>query len=227
MRRLMITVALVAGVLGAAPDGFQLKTPTDWKWRTDSPVTVTEASGALAATQWYYVGMAPGWHVTTNPGVLLFHPAHDGRGNFSLRSEIFLFPGDNPRDNNDEYGLFIGGRALEQGSAAPVYTAFVVRRDGRAAIIKRNGATATALVDWKANSAVVPQAGKDAMKNALTVDVGATDVVFSANDKEIARVPRADVVADGAVGFRVGQSLNLHITTFDLTHRLAPVPVKK
>jgi hypothetical protein len=53
------------------------------------------------------------------------------------------------------------------------------------------------------------------------------DVVFSVNDKEVARVPRADVTTDGAVGFRVGTSLNLHITTFDLTHRLAPVPVKK
>lgn len=223
MRRLMIMVTLMAGVLGTAPAGFQLKTPTDWKWRTDSPATVTEAGGSLAATQWYYVGMAPGWHVTTNPGILLYHPSHEGRGNFSLRSEIFLFPG----DNQEEYGLFIGGQALEPASAAPTYTAFVLRRDGRAAVLKRNGTSTTALVDWKANTAVVPQAGKDAMKNVLSVDVGATEVVFSANDKEIARVPRADVATEGAVGFRIGTSLNLHITTFDLTHRLAPVPVKK
>ncbi len=56
---------------------------------------------------------------------------------------------------------------------------------------------------------------------------GAADVVFSANDKEIAGVPRADVMTDGAVGFRIGKSLNMHITTFGLTHQLAPVPVKK
>src|SRR5688572_28204231 len=223
MRRMMMTMGLVAVVCGVAVAGFQLKTPTDWKWRTDSPATVTDNDRNLAASQWFYVGMAPGWHVTTNPGVLLFHPGHEGRGHFSLRSEIFLFPG----DNQEEYGLFIGGRTLEPASAAPSYTAFVLRRDGRAAILKRNGTATTALVDWKANAAVLPQAGTEAMKNALTVDVGATDVVFSVNDKEVARVPRAEVPTDGAVGFRVGSSLNLHITTFDLTHRLAPAPVKK
>jgi len=223
MRRLMLSLVLSAGVFGAATAGFQLKTPTDWKWRTDAPATVSEAGSGLTADQWYYVGMPPGWHVTTSPGVLLYHPAHEGRGNFSIRSEVFLFPG----DNQEEYGLFIGGRALEQGSAVPAYTAFVVRRDGSAAILKRSGTATTTLVDWKTTTAVVPQAGKDAMKNALTVDVGAADVVFSANDKEIARVPRTDVMTDGAVGFRIGKSLNMHITTFDLTHRLAPVPVKK
>jgi hypothetical protein len=223
MRRLLMTLILVTGASVAGVAGFQLKTPTDWKWRTDAPATVTDAGGALAASQWFYVGMAPGWHVTTNPGVVLFHPGHEGRGNFSLRSEIFLFPG----DNQEEYGLFIGGRALEPSSAAPSYTAFVLRRDGRAAILKRNGTSTTMLVDWKANGAALPQAGTEAMKNALNVDVGAMDVVFSVNDKEVARVPRADVTTDGAVGFRVGTSLNLHITTFDLTHRLAPVPVKK
>lgn len=223
MRRLMMAMTLVAGVSGVAVAGFQLKTPADWKWRTDAPATVTDSDRNMPASQWFYVGMPPGWHVTTNPGVLLFHPGHEGRGNFSLRSEIFLFPG----DNQEEYGLFIGGRTLEPASAAPSYTAFVLRRDGRAAILKRNGTTTTAVVDWKANAAVLPQAGTEAMKNALTVDVGAADVVFSVNDKEVARVPRADVPTDGAVGFRVGSSLNLHITTFDLTHRLAPVPVKK
>ncbi len=223
MRRVMITVTLMAGLLSAGVAGFQLKTPTDWKWRTDSPATVTEASGTLAATHWFYVGMAPGWHVTTNPGVLLFDPSHEGRGNFSIRSEIFLFPG----DNQEEYGLFIGGRAMDQTSTAPTYTAFVLRRDGRAAILKRSGTSTTTLVDWKSNAAALPQAGTEAMKNALSVEAGATDVVFSVNDKEVARLSRADVVTDGAVGFRVGKSLNLHITTFDLTHRLAPVPVKK
>ena len=223
MRRVAIMVTLVAGVLGASVAGFQLKTPTDWKWRTDSPATVMDSDKSLTASQWFYVGMAPGWHVTTNPGVLLFHPGHEGRGNFSLRSEIFLFPG----DNQEEYGLFIGGRALEQTSTTPAYTAFVLRRDGRAAVIKRIGTSTTMLVEWKANTAALPQAGTEAMKNALSVDIGATDVVFNVNDKEVAKVARTAVVTDGAAGFWVGTSLNMHISTFDLTHRLAPVPVKK
>jgi hypothetical protein len=223
MRKLTVTMIVAAGVLGGTLAGFQLKTPADWKWRTDAPATVTEAGGTLQADQWYYVGMPPGWHITTNPGVLLYHPAHEGRGTFTLQSEIFLFPG----DNQDEYGLFLGGQSLEPASATPVYTAFVARRDGRAAILQRTGTKTTVLVDWKASEAVVPQAGSDAMKNALRVEVGPVEIVFSANSKEIARILRAGVVTDGAVGLRVGKSINLHVSTFDLTHRLAPMPVKK
>lgn len=218
MRRAMITVGLAVLMTGVGAAGFQLQTPKDWKWRTDAPATVTDNDKNMAASNWFYVGMPPGWHVTTNPGVLLYHPSHEGRGNFTLRSEIFLFPG----NNQDEYGLFLGGKDLEQTSASPTYTAFVLRRDGQAAILKRSGSTTTVLVDWKANTAAVPQSGADAMKNALSVAVGTTEVVFSVNDKEVAKVRRADVATDGAVGLRVGSSLNLHITTFDLTHRLAP-----
>jgi hypothetical protein len=32
---------------------------------------------------------------------------------------------------------------------------------------------------------------------------------------------------EGAFGFRVGREVNLHITTLDITERLAPVPAKK
>ena len=224
MRRLIMALTLTVAALGATATGFQLKTPTDWKWRTDAPGAVTDAGGTLATDQWYYVGMPPGWHITTNPGVLLYHPAHEGRGNFSVQSQIFLFPG----DNQEEYGIFIGGRSLEQSSATPTYTAFVARRDGQAAILKRTGATTIALVDWKANAAVLPHpGGGDTAKNILKVDVGPAEVVFSANDKEIARVPRADVAADGALGLRVGKSVNLHVSTLDVTYKLAPVPVKK
>lgn len=222
MRRVTVSAIAMAVVLGGTLAAFQLKTPADWKWRTDTPATVTEAGGTLPADHWYYVGMPPGWHITTNPGVLLYHPAHEGRGNFTLQSEIFLFPG----DNQDEYGVFLGGQSLEP-AATPAYIAFVARRDGRAAILQRTGARTTVLVDWKANEAVVPQSGTDAMKNALKVEVGPTEIVFGANSKEIARIPRAGVVTDGAVGLRVGKSVNLHVSTFDLTHRLAPIPVKK
>jgi hypothetical protein len=222
MRKLILTAAVTA-ILGMTAGAFQLKTPADWKWRTDAPVTVTEKGGTLPADQWYYVGMPPGWHITTNPGVLLYHPAHAGTGNFTLQSEIFLFPG----NNQEEYGLFLGGRSLEPASAEPAYIAFVARRDGRAAVLRRVGANTTVLVDWKENAAVLPQSGEEAKKNLLKVEVGPTELVFSANGTEIARIPRTADMADGAVGFRVGKSLNLHVSTFDLTHRLAPIPVKK
>jgi hypothetical protein len=40
-------------------------------------------------------------------------------------------------------------------------------------------------------------------------------------------VPRSELSPDGRVGFRIGKEMNLHITSFNVTRRFAPVPVKK
>lgn len=202
---------------------MQLQTPTAWKWRTDSPVTVTDTDKGLTPDKWYFVGMPPGWHITTSPGVVIYNPAHTASPLFRLHSQAFLFPG----TNQEEYGVFIGGKDLDQASTTPSYTAFVARRDGRIAVIKRVGATTTTLVDWKANTAVVPQAGTEAAKNTFLVDVTATEVIFSVNEKEVARVPTAQVTSGGLFGLRAGPNTNLHVSTLDATMVLAPAPVKK
>ena len=51
------------------------------------------------------------------------------------------------------------------------------------------------------------------VKNGLRVDVTATTVTTSVNGAQVAAVPRQDVGADGRFGFRVGNDMNLHITT--------------
>jgi hypothetical protein len=207
----------------ATSTSAQLQTPTDWKWRTDAPAKVTSES-KLAPDTWHFVAMPPGWHITMGPGGLLYPAGKTASGNFVLQAEMFLFPG----DGQQEYGLFLGGQAVEADASSPQYVAFVARRDGQAAVLRRAASGFEPVVAWKANDAVVPHPGGDATaKNILRVEVGATDVVFSANGKEIAKVPRAGLATDGAFGFRVGKDLNLHISTLDVTQRLAPVPVKK
>jgi hypothetical protein len=171
----------------------------------------------------YFVAMPPGWHVTNGPGALLYPSGTEVRGNFVIESEIFLFPG----TTTNEYGVFIGGSGLDSASLAPRYVAFVGRRDGRAAIL-RTGATAAAIpANWQENTALLPQAGADAVKNVLRVEVTPTHVIFSGNGKEILREARAGFTTDGAVGFRLGKDVNVHITTFDITRRFAPAPIKK
>jgi hypothetical protein len=168
--------------------------------------------------------MPPGWHITMGPGGLLYPAGKTASGNFVLQAEMFLFPG----QSQQEYGLFLGGQAIEPATANPHYVAFVARRDGQAAILKRTGAGVEPLVAWKANDAVVPHAGGEGTaKNILRVEVGPAEIAFSANGKEIAKVPRAGLATDGTFGFRVGQDLNMHISTLDVTQRLAPIPVKK
>jgi hypothetical protein len=50
---------------------------------------------------------------------------------------------------------------------------------------------------------------------------------MSVNGKEALSVPRERVSVDGRFGFRVGKDMNLHISTLNVTRRLAPAPIKK
>lgn len=201
----------------------QLTTPTNWKWRQDTPAPLA-AGSKMEPGSWVFVQMPPGWHVTTGPGVLLY-PTTNGEidGNFTLEAEIFLFPG----QATDEYGIFLGGQDIDS-SAAPDYSAFVLRRDGQAAVMRRHGGQTTALAAWQRHEAVVPgSAGGEPVKNVLKVDVDAASVTLWVNAAKVLAVPRSDVRIDGRVGFRVGKDMNLHITTLNVTRKLAPVPVKK
>jgi hypothetical protein len=217
--RLKIWVASVAvGIAATSVAALQLKTPADWKWRIDGPGSVTEAP-TPKGDEMTFVAMPPGWHITTGPGALLYHPDYIGKGNFSVEAEVFLFPG----DSQEEYGVFLGGKNLGPAET-PSYLAFVARRDGRGAILRRGGPP---VVDWAATDAILSNPGKDAVKNVLRVDANATDVVFSANGKEVARTPRASLNLEGQFGFRVGKGMNLHASRLDVTYKLAPAPVKK
>jgi hypothetical protein len=156
---------------------------------------------------------------------VLLYPTTNGEigGNFSLEAEIFLFPG----EAADEYGLFLGGQDIDT-SAMPDYSAFVLRRDGQAAVLRRRAGQSTALAAWQRHEAIVAgKAGDEPVKNILKVDVDATNVTLWVNAAKVAAVPRADVRTDGRVGFRIGKDMNLHITTLNVTRKLAPVPAKK
>jgi hypothetical protein len=212
MRRVLtaIFVALCAPALLTA----QLKAPTDWKWRPDTQAPLAEGA---------FVQMPPGWHVTTGPGVLLYPAIHgEVDGNYSLEAEIFLFPG----ESTEEYGLFLGGRDIES-SAAPEYVAFVLRRDGHAAIVRQGGGSPTAVSAWQRHAAILAGKPADNVKNVLRVDVDAANATLWVNGEKVVSVPRASISGDGRVGFRVGKDMNLHISSFNVTRKLAPVPVKK
>ena len=99
------------------------------------------------------------------------------------------------------------------------YLVFVARRDGQAAVLERTINGIVPVANWMTNSGVTPQSGADAVKN---VDVGPTDVVFSANGTPISKFPRARLSTDGQFGLRIGRGVNVHVSRFDVTHRLAP-----
>lgn len=214
-----LSIVIVFAVATAALAAGQLKTPSEWKWRIDGGQGKVVDSEELRDGETRFVEMAPGWHVTTKPATLLYHPDYSGKGTFTVETDIFLFPG----ESQDEYGIFLGGTGLGTGETAG-YVAFVARRDGRGAVLRSGG---TPIVDWKPNDGLLPHPGKDTVKNTIRVDVTPTDVVFAGNGKEIARVPRSALNVEGQIGFRFGRNLNVHASRLDVTYKLAPVPIKK
>jgi hypothetical protein len=223
-RRTQLLATLAIALLAAPTLGqSQLKNPIDWTWRLDTPAKLVTALD-VAGDSWLFATMPPGWHVTTGPGALLVPSTVQDIGqNFSLEAQIFLFPG----TSQDEYGLLIGGRGID-GQEPVEYTALVIRRDGQAAVLRRSRDRAEAVAAWRPHEAVVAhKGGKDPVKNVIRADVDPTTVSLSVNGLKVIEVARADVDTSGRVGFRIGKDLNLHITSLDVTQRLAPVPIRK
>jgi hypothetical protein len=201
---------------GSVLVGQQLQTPPDWRWRTDTPATLVAKEGSSADT-WYFVAMPPGWHVTTGPGALLYHPERQAKGNFVLEAEIFLFPG----QSQEEYGLFVADGNVA-GEEPPSYLAFVARRDGQAAILARKSTIFAPVQNWQRHEAVLAGVADGTAKNLFRVEAGPKDVAFSINSKPIGTVPRAGLNLEGAFGLRFGKDMNAHISRLDMTYRLAP-----
>lgn len=200
--------------------GVQFTPPPGWKWATDTDArmvtTLDPAEGS-----WLFGTMAPGWHVTTRPGAILFEPTHASRGRFALESQSFLFPGTSAAG----FGVFVGGADLDGKSAK--YVAFLIRRDGSAAVESVDSGRVTALHPWTKSAAIVAGAPDGEVKNVLRVEGEASTLTFLVNGQKVAEVRRDGTRADGIVGLRVGENLNLHVTNLDLTHRLALPPRSK
>ncbi|HEX4933475.1 MAG TPA: hypothetical protein VFV33_09865 [Gemmatimonadaceae bacterium] len=166
--------------------------------------------------------MPPGWHMTTGPGALLFDPQFTASGRYTVDADIFLFPG----TSQSGYGIFVGGQGLDGRS--PRYLAFLVRRDGHAALEYTSDGRTTALISWAATTAVKPHDGKgEPVLNALSLSIGRDSITISANGQRIGSAPATGLELSGTFGFRVGPDVNLHASKLDLLRHLAPVPPAK
>ena len=210
MRLALAGLALVS--LCAVPAAAQgnLKRPDTWKIRAD------RADADTAGL--YFVGMPPGWHITTGPSGVLWDPANVATGNYRVESEIFFFR-EKSRDT-EGYGMLLGGKDLE-GAADYVY--FLLRNDGKFLVKHRaaNGDTHT-LQDWTAHEAIVRHTAETdgaTVKNVMAVDAGPESVVFSVNGAQVASFPRSQMTVNGIVGLRINHGLNLHVTKLEVTTR--------
>jgi hypothetical protein len=194
-----------------------LTTPPDWRWRLDAPATLVTGQD-VPESAWRFVGMPPGWHVTTGPGVVLYHPQERATGRYSLTSNMVLFP--NPTVSG--YGIVFGAPDLSAASGA--YLAAQLRRDGAVRVIRMSNRDAHELAPWRVHPAVKPNAGSGVVTNRLRVSVAPDSIRVFVNDSAVVSVSAAGLSTDGQFGLHVGEKLNMHITTLDYTRQLAPVP---
>jgi hypothetical protein len=198
----MRALAQIAALLVLAPSlsAQELERPADWMVRYDRP-----SNDSL-----YFVTMTPGWHITTGPAGIFYHPATTAQGEYRVRSEIYLFPG----ERREGFGIFIGGNELDGERQSYVY--FLIRKDGCFIIKRRNGNETPTITPWTEHPAIVRQSGDEQAKNVLEIDVGAEQLAFYVNGVVVARLPRGDLPTDGIVGLRVNHHLNLHVTNLTI-----------
>lgn len=204
---LLLPVAAAVAQRAEAP---KKEWPAGWKLRLDKPGEHAHDSGVA------FSNMPPGWHITTGPACILYGPKQTASGRYRIQAETFLF---DPGQRREGYGVFFGGENLE--SEGQSYFYFLLRRDGRFLIKRRDGAATTVLVDWTAHSAIVPfdASTKTTAKNVLAIEAGAEAVDFFVNGQKVTSLLRAQVRTDGVVGLRINHSVNVHVSELSVTHQ--------
>jgi len=215
MRTLILGVALLAAAAPLAAQGHQHADPdraaagggtlpAGWHARPD------RAGADMAGLR--FAPMAPGWHVTTGPAVILWRDADAATGEFTASATIHQTKAP---AHPEAYGMFVAGSGLE---TAPDYLYFLVRGDGKYMVRHRatNGDVHT-VVDWTESPAVHKQNEAGAASNALTVEGGPWGVRFKVNGTQVGEFP--GVKSTGIVGLRVNHNLDVHVADFTVTRR--------
>ena len=212
-KRLLRTVlagTIVAGATAltalpaAAQDEEGLPFPEGWEVRFDR-----EGS---SMNDLYLVTMPPGYHVTTGPAMIAWHPDSVATGDFRIESETFLF---DPQGRREAFGFFVGGSDLQGPNQR--YTYFVLREGGEFLVKTRSGTETAEIQGWTAHPAILSFATKPedvhTAQNVLALEATGDEMRFSVNGELLWTGPREGLATDGIFGLRVNHGLNLHITS--------------
>lgn len=178
--------------------------PAGWQARLDKGEHAGHGADSLV-----FEDMKPGFHVTTGPAGIMWHPDSVARGDFTVEATLHLF--DTKGRDREGYGMFVGGRDLSADTQA--YTYFLLRNDGKFIIKQRQGAETPTLLPWTDHAAIAKwsTASGASVKNVLGVKAAGADVQFLVNGKVVHTLPRAQVNPDGQFGVRANHSVNLHV----------------
>ncbi len=158
-----------------------------------------------------FMPMAPGFHVTTGPAMIAYHPDSIAGGDYWIEAETFLF---DPGERREAFGIFIGGEDLQ--GPGQRYTYFLIREGGEFLVKTREGEGTEEVQGWTAHPEVVSYRarpdGDETAKNVLAVQAAGDELRFFVNGAQVWSGPRSGLVTDGVFGLRVNHGLNLHVT---------------
>lgn len=188
--------------------------PTDWVVRLDNADQEAVIGADADAADIFFVNMKPGWHITTGPAGVFYHPASTVTGNYEVSAEIHLF---DPGERREAFGVIIGGQDMDAPNHS--YDYFLIRNSGEFLIKRRRGGETETIKEWTASDAIkrYTDPAVASVLNQLKVQVADESVTFIINDNEVATLPRTDVQTDGIAGLRVNHALNLHISDISVT----------
>lgn len=190
------------------PDNENLEVPANWKVRLDHPGNEVTIGSNPDEADIYYVNMVPGWHITTGPAAIFWHPASTAEGTYRAETVIHLF---NPEGRNEAFGIFLGGTNLEGDEQ--VYSYFLLRNSGEYLIKNREGDETGIIKNWSAAPSMktYEDTSETSVKNKLGVEVGENEAVFFVNDQKVAAVSKNKLYTNGIVGLRINHRLNVHV----------------
>jgi len=197
------------------PQGENLQVPEGWEVRLDreNPDVVIGADPESADI--YFVNMTPGWHITSGPAAICYHPANTASGNYTVKSSLHRFdPGGRDRE---AFGIFIGGKNLDAENQEYIY--FLIRNTGDYLIKKRTGANTSVIKDWSPSDTIViydDGTEEASVQNDLAIGVEGDTVRFFINNEEVYSLSEPDVDKSGIFGLRVNHSINIHVEDLSL-----------
>lgn len=220
MRRLISLLVLIysisysvfaQGMVNAQiPQGENLKVPEGWEIRLDKPMENLVVSANPDSGDIYFVNMTPGWHLTTGPRAIFWHPNNHAKDNYTLQSSIYTF---DPKGRDREgFGLFFGGQNLKNDQQSYIY--FLIRNTGDFLIKSRLGMETKEITPWTASDAIVRFTDKSDSSelNTLSVKIRDTTMTFFINNTEVFNLVQATIQTDGQFGLRVNHAVNIHVS---------------
>ncbi len=193
-----------------------LEVPEEWEVRLDREMENLHISSDEDEGHIYFVNMTPGWHITSGPTAIYWHPESILEDNYVVQTSIYTL---DPSGRHAEgFGLFFGGKELKED--AHTYFYFLIRNSGDFIIKERIGDRTETIQAWTASDAINrytdaqetdSKIGTHAF-NQLSVAVTDSNIEFYINEAKVASINREGYDTNGLYGLRINHEVDIHVS---------------